>query len=442
MFSAPKGNVQTQLTLATLLVLFLSYVLSSATSYYFMRQDMRQWRQLALAQHPTEAHRLAPEPAWGFWDFLIGPPAPGHRHHLNHNADPQPSSGDHTATPQTPADDHAAAPQPAADDHAAQPPPPKETLGQILNDRKPAFIRFGIALLLALGTGAWLSRLFTRPLKALAQGAQAFHGGDLEHRIPAAGTNEFAEVARTMNDMAVRVSTQLSTLEEDGRRRQHLLADIAHELRGPVTTLRTMAGAMDEGLADDPARRARAVSLILITSDRLLHLVTDLLELAKLDLHELPLHPQATELRGLLTVVLQAHQEAAAAASITLHDMPDGAPLTLTIDPNRFAQVMDNLLDNAISHAGAGAAVTITATQDTGGTRVVVADTGKGISAAHLPYIFDPFYRVDNARSPKDNHSGLGLRIARGLIEAQGGTLTIQSTEGKGTLAIISFPKG
>jgi signal transduction histidine kinase len=419
MSSAPKGNVQAQLTLAILAVLFLSYILSSATSYYFMRQDFRRWRQLAMAQNPSEARRLPPEPAWGLWDFLIGPPTPGHRRRLSRNHDRdgvQP-----TSRPATP------------------PPAPKQSLVEVISERKPALFRFLFALLLAVGTGAWLSRLYTRPLNALAQGAQAFHAGNLEHRIPAAGSNEFAEVARTMNDMADRVAAQLNALEEDARRRQQLLADIAHELRGPVTTLRTMAGAMDEGLADDPERRARAVSLMLTTSDRMLHLVTDLLELAKLDLHELPLHPQAVDVAALLTVVVQAHQEAAAAHAVTLLDVPAGPPVTLTVDPNRFAQVMDNLLDNAISHAGAEAKVTVTVSQDIA-TRIVVADTGKGIPAEHLPFIFDPFYRVDHARSPKDNHSGLGLRIARALIEAQGGTLTLQSVEGQGTQAIIEFP--
>ncbi len=120
--------------------------------------------------------------------------------------------------------------------------------------------------------------------------------------------------------------------------------------------------------------------------------------------------------------------------------MAPGDPLPLTVDPNRFAQVLDNLIDNAISYAGAGASVSIELSRDPQATRVIVHDTGQGIPAAHLPFIFDPFYRVDKTRSPRDNHSGLGLRISRALVAAQGGTLEITSREGDGVHACIRLP--
>ena len=244
-----------------------------------------------------------------------------------------------------------------------------------------------------------------------------------------------------MNEMAERVSAQLRTLEEDATRRQQLLADVAHELRSPVTTLRTMSGALDEGLADDPERRARAVRSMVKTSDRMLHLVTDLLELAKLDLKELPLHLHQVDLRELAAAVILTHQAAATQANMTLHPIEPGVPVIRTADPDRLAQVLDNLLDNAISYAGPGAELFVLLDSNGAGSRLIVKDTGQGIPAEHLPYLFDPFYRVDMARTPKDNHSGLGLRIARGLIEAHGATLHIESEVGQGTTAIITFPR-
>jgi len=408
---APKVSVQTQLTLAILLALFVSYLISSAAMYYLMRRDMQEFRQQVRTAQSGDDRHFPPDP--GLVEFLIGP----FGHH-------QPSA-DHERQPATPA-----APRPAS-------PPPDHRI----SDSVMAISRPVIALLLAFGIGAWLSRHFTQPLAVLASGARAFHGGDFTHRVPITGSNEFAEVATAMNDMAARMAAQLQTLEDDAVRRQQLLADVAHELRGPITTLRTMSGALDDGVAEDPVRRARAVQLMSMTTDRLHHLITDLLELAKLDLHELPLHPQAVDVREIAEYVQQSHQAAATQAGLLLQEVAPGDPLVLTVDPNRFAQVLDNLLDNAISYAGAGATVAIALTQDAQSTRVVIHDTGQGIPAPHLPFIFDPFYRADKARSPKDNHSGLGLRIARGLIVAQGGTLEIVSVEGAGTDAVITFPR-
>jgi two-component system sensor histidine kinase BaeS len=297
-------------------------------------------------------------------------------------------------------------------------------------------LRSGIYLLLALGIGVLLARRFTRPLQALAEGAKAYQARDFSHTIPVQGDGEFAEVAAAMHDMAGKVSQHIEGLEDDARRRRQLLADVAHELRGPVMTMRTMAGALAEGLAVEPERHERAVQSLVRTSDRMLHLVTDLLELAKLDLRELPLHPQPVDLRELTEHALHAHGAAAAEAGITLSPAPAGPPLLAQADPDRLSQVLDNLLDNAISYAGRGATVHVELDP---GVRLRVVDTGQGIAAQHLPYLFDPFYRVDTVRNTRERHSGLGLRITRALVEAQGGTLTLTSRPGEGTTVEVTL---
>lgn len=298
--------------------------------------------------------------------------------------------------------------------------------------------RLLIALGLALLAGAWLGRRFTRPLSALAQGAQAFHDGDFGHRIPLEGDDEFARVAASMNEMAARVAGQIARLEDDAQRRQQVLADVAHELRSPVATLRAMADALQDGVAEQPERRHRAVQAIAESADRLQRLVGDLLDLARLDLRELPLHRHQIDLCALATARLDAHAVAAADARVTLHPL-QGSPVQVHADPDRLAQVLDNLLDNAVTYAGSGAEVRVTVTE---GDPVVmtVADTGRGIPARHLPYVFDPFYRADAARTPDGGHSGLGLRIARALVEAHGGTLTLESAEGNGTRVVFTLP--
>jgi signal transduction histidine kinase len=304
----------------------------------------------------------------------------------------------------------------------------------------PASVQLAVAVLLSLAAGALLSRRFTRPLARLAEGARALRSGHLDHRIPLEGTDEFGRVAVSMNDMAKRIEAQIAALEAEGRRRQQLLADVAHDLRSPVARLKTMAEAFRDGLASQPERSQRASQAMVESADRMERLVNDLLELARLDLHELPLDRQLVDLRALAADRLQAHREAAEKAGMSIQSVEAGDPVLVEGDRQRLAQVLDNLIANAVSYAGPGAELRVTVTPGDPAA-VVVADTGRGIPAEHLPYVFDAFYRADPARTPGDQHSGLGLRIARGLAEAHGGALRVESAEGQGTRAILTLPR-
>lgn len=473
----PKGNVRTQLTLTILLVILLSWLCSTVMSNYLILQRLHGLRQTML-QHPEFYPRPLPEPRIGLRQLLLGPSDP--YTHLSDDQPPPrpwtpqtPSPAPNTtedqgeARPPRPPADHAEGmgTQPPGDELTPGPPtPPEDNAGAGPRPRgetgAPGFsrppvpanpprnesdlivllARTVVALLFALLAGAWLSRRFTRPLSELSHGAQVLQHGNFAFRLPVHGSDEFTQVSQAMNSMAERVASQIQHLEEDAHRRQQFLADVAHELRSPVTTLRTMAGALQEGLAEDPERHDRAIQALVRTSDRLQHLVADLLELAKLDLHELPLHRQPVDVRELAGACLQAHAPAAAQAGVLLQPVAPGAPLLLDADPDRLAQVLDNLIENALHYAGAGAQLTITLHEDDP-VRLLVADTGVGIPARHLPFLFDAFYRVDSSRTPGNSPSGLGLRITRGLVEAHGGTLTLESEVGQGTRVTICLPR-
>lgn len=300
-------------------------------------------------------------------------------------------------------------------------------------------IHVAVGLVLSIVAGIWLSRRFTRPLATLTEGAHAFEGGQLDHRITLAGGDEFARVATSMNQMAERIAMQIRALEADSRRQQQMLADVAHELRSPVASMKTMAEALRDGIASGPDRSARASQAIADGAARMERLVNDLLELARLDLDELPLHRQPVDLRAIAADCVRRFGQAADMAGIRIHPVAEGQSAVVSGDPHRLNQILDNLMDNAITHAGRGAEVRVTV--EPGDPVVVtVADTGRGIPAEHLPFLFDPFYRVDAARTPGDTHSGLGLRIARGLAQAHGGDLRVESAEGKGTRAVLTLP--
>ncbi|MHB0938395.1 MAG: sensor histidine kinase [Armatimonadota bacterium] len=375
--SAPKSSVRARLTLTILLAIFLSWVLSAGSFAFFARQELR-----AVARRHPIIRQLWQAARAGKTNVIVLPVPVG---------------------------------------------------------RGAFLFRFAIAVLLALAAGAWLSRRFTRPLDALADGAKAFHDGKLDHRISLEGDDEFTRVAASMNQMAGQVAAQLAELEADAHRRRQLLADVAHDLRSPIAAMKTTAEAMRDGLANTPERRELALASMVDTADRLQRLVTDLLDLARLDLHELPLHRQFVDLRALAAEVVHSRLLDAEQAGIILRPMPPGEPLPVDADPDRLAQVLDNLLDNAVSHAGQGAEVTVTLQENP--FTITVADTGRGIAAEHLAFLFDPFYRADPARTPGTHHSGLGLRIARGIVEAHGGTLELESKEGEGTRVQIRMEK-
>jgi len=454
----PKLSVGAQLTVAVFLAIVLAWVLSAGTSSYVQYQRLRSLRRQMLAR-PDLYPVPIPEPRFSFWDFLVGPrpqlaPPP------DRSPAPQPQ---HVPRPGGPQPYRPAVPPAQVRPYWPNPAPPP-AVGPVQPDRQPVppdiapapnrppppeprpevgvmlATRAAIALLLALAAGKWLSWRFSRRLNELAKGAGAFNAGDLRYRVPEGGDDEFAQVASTMNKMAERVARQIRDLEDDAEKRRQFLADVAHELRGPVATIRTMAGALADGVADEPDRKERAVGSLLRTSERLLQLVNDLVDLAKLDLKELPIHPRKVDLRELAAAVVESHAAAASQAGITLHGVQAAGAVTALVDPDRFSQVLDNLIDNAVCYAGSGAEVQVTVEAGEK-ARVTVADTGRGIPPAHLRRVFEPFYRVDAARTGSDGHSGLGLRISLGLVRAMGGELTLTSTEGSGTTAVVTLPR-
>jgi two-component system sensor histidine kinase BaeS len=404
---APKSSLRTQLTVTILLAILVSWICSAGIGNYLTYRQLRQFRANMVA-NPDLYDNPIPEPRFGMREFLFGYP------------------------PRLPR------PRNAPPTRLAHPGPQPLSAEQIEQQRMTAGETALIILGMALLAGAWVSRRFTKPLSTLMRGARMMTDGHFDQPIPVHGDGEFAQLADTLNQMSARVSAHIAQLEQAAEARRHFMADIAHEFRTPLSTLKTMGGALEEGLADDPERRRKAARSIVRTSDRLLRLVTDLQDLAKLDLHELPLHRQPVDIRELAASCVQAHTDSATAAGITLHPVEPGPSLMTDADPDRLAQTLDNVLNNAISYAGSGAEVRVTI--DDAPLRIRIADTGRGIPAAHLPFVCEPFYRADTVRNPGDTHCGLGLRIAKALVEAHGGSLMLESTEGQGTTITISLP--
>jgi two-component system, OmpR family, sensor histidine kinase BaeS len=299
---------------------------------------------------------------------------------------------------------------------------------------EPRTVGTVLAVLLATVAVTLLAgRRLARPIHALTTAVQRMEAGDRTARVPMKGRrqDEVGRLAHAFNAMAV-------SMEENERQRQAMVSDIAHELRNPLTNVRGYLEGAQDGLV--PLDDALIASL-LEESTLLGRLVDDLQDLALADAGRLHLHPEPLDAAELVEQVAAAHRPAAAVAGVTIA-AEVGGPVRIQGDPGRLRQALGNIVGNALRYTPSGGAVTLAAAAGPDGSATItVADTGAGITAEHLPHIFERFYRADASRSRETGGSGLGLAITKHLVEAHGGTIEARSTEGAGATFTIRLPQ-
>jgi signal transduction histidine kinase len=240
--------------------------------------------------------------------------------------------------------------------------------------------------------------------------------------------DEVGELAASFNHMSI-------DLAQATQSRRQLTADIAHDLRTPLSVILGYTEALSDGkLSGAP----ETYDVMHSEALHLSHLVDDLRLLSLADTGELPLNRRPIALQVLLERTAAAHQPQAAKKAIDLLVDADPALPEIEVDPERMAQVLNNLVSNALRHTPKGGRVTLSAVQQNGDILLSVTDTGSGISAEELPYIFNRFYRGDQARQ-QNGESGLGLAIARSIVRAHGGTISVDSTVDVGTTFTITL---
>lgn len=281
--------------------------------------------------------------------------------------------------------------------------------------------------------GLALSRSLTAPLQRLATAARAVANRDFSRRVRVEGSSEIAEVAEAFNEMTV-------ALEQSERQRQNMVADVAHELRTPLTVVQgNLQAILDDVYSLDKAEISR-----LYDETRLLsRLVDDLRELALADAGQLHLSLRPTESAQVLRSTTDSLALVAEAQDVDLSaQVPDDLP-RVRADSDRLAQVLRNLLINALRHTEPGGSVTTTAELKGDSVEFSVADTGEGIAPEDLPHVFDRFWRADRARARRDRlggGSGLGLSVAQSLVQAQGGRIWVESELRKGSTFRFTLP--
>jgi len=283
----------------------------------------------------------------------------------------------------------------------------------------------------AIVLGIVLARSLTRPLRELTLGAKAVAAGELDTQVPVRSSDELGELAEAFNQMNANLATSRD-------RRRQLTADVAHELRTPLSVILAHSEGIQEGVLD-----ASEVNFSVIREEalRLERLVDDLRILSLVESGELPLELGEYDPAELLERTATSYRALAREKEIDLKVNAGNDISEVTIDFDRMGQVLGNLVSNALRHTPDGGSVLMSANENNGAIEIQVSDSGPGIDPDDLPHVFERFYRADKSRYRDGARSGLGLAIAKSLTEAQGGSIRAESKLGEGTAILLQIPK-
>jgi signal transduction histidine kinase len=302
----------------------------------------------------------------------------------------------------------------------------------------PAWLVLGslplFSLLIGIVMSLWMSRSVTRPISRLAQATQAVGQRELSYRVSTKGSQELQDLALSFNRMA-------EDLEHAELTRRNLMADVAHELRTPLSVLEGNLRAMLDGVHE---KNDEEIALLYEQTHHLNRLVEDLRELALADADQLSLNHQEVDLTQLVTDTMAHFTVLAREHDIQFIADLDQSLIHSSLDAHRMRQVLHNLLSNAIRYTPEGGTVTVSAKKGPRDNTITIsiADSGSGISPEELPHVFDRFYHPGDKLDSDHGGTGLGLAIVKALVEAQGGTITAQSPgKNQGSTFTIQLPR-
>ena len=311
----------------------------------------------------------------------------------------------------------------------------------ILRELSLGFLLAGLVTLLVAGALALvITRSLGAPVKRIAAAARSIAQGDYDQQLVIEYPSEMVEVAASFNRMAHDVKQSRQAMRD-------FVANVSHELKTPLTSIRGFADAIVDGAAQGQAEQERAAGVIRDEALRMTRMVEQLLDLSRIESGQVAMGHNPVQVEQLLRACVERLSLAAQQKGVQLAcDCPALPPLPG--DGDRLAQVWTNLLDNALQHTPAGGKVTATAqviaeTSTAGASRLVevaVTDTGEGIPAAELERVFERFYQVDKSRARTRGGAGLGLAIAKGIVEAHGGRIRAESVVGLGTRLVVRLP--
>jgi signal transduction histidine kinase len=293
---------------------------------------------------------------------------------------------------------------------------------------------------IAMSVGYFLSVALTDRILTLNGVAKEIARGELSTRVPVIGNDEMASLARAFNEMAAQLEAADRKQRELDMLRRNLIAWAGHDLRTPLASIRAIVEALADGVVEDP----ETVDRYLHTAQREIRslslLIDDLFELAQLEAGGLRLELAPNSISDLISDTMESFSELAARQGIALEGSAGPSVDPVVMDAQQIGRVLSNLLGNALRHTPSGGIVQVHASRTDEGVRVQIRDSGEGIDAEDLPHIFERFYRSEKSRNRTTGGAGLGLAIAKGIVEAHGGEMGVESAPGEGTCFSFTLP--
>jgi signal transduction histidine kinase len=294
---------------------------------------------------------------------------------------------------------------------------------------------------IAIGLGSFFASTLTDRICRLEAATRAIENGDLSARAVISGRDEIATLASSFNRMAERLHAADQKQKELDALRHDLIAWAGHDLRTPLSSIRLLVEALADGIVTDPQTVQEYLHQAKKQVDQLSGLVDDLFQVSQLDAGGLLLDTEPGSLADLLSDTLESFTAQAKQLGITLSGSAAPGIDPVQMDVQRMGRVLNNLVSNAMRHTSSGGEVTIIAEHIPGGVTVSIRDTGEGILLEDISHVFERFYRGDKSRNRASGGAGLGLAIAKGIVEAHGGSIRVESQRGQGTVFTFILPK-
>jgi signal transduction histidine kinase len=283
---------------------------------------------------------------------------------------------------------------------------------------------------IAMALGYLLSSSFLDRIQSLDRAAKKIASGNLSIRVPIEGRDELADLAHSFNDMASQLQESSIKQKELERLRKELIAWIGHDLQTPLTSISAVIEALADGMVQDPEMEQRYFETAKKNISSLSHLIDDMFQMAQIDTGGLELNIESVSISDLISDTVESFTELAKRREITLQGRVSPDLGEVQIDARRINRVLNNLIDNALKHTPDNGLVEVRSNKFNNGIIVEVIDNGGGISQEDIPYIFDLFYRGDISRRSSTSGTGLGLAISKGIIDAHGGEIKVDSQPG------------
>ena len=295
----------------------------------------------------------------------------------------------------------------------------------------------GMAIFVAYASSVPTARVMGGFVSAVRE----INTGSLDTRVPVESNDEVGELAAAFNDMVERLQSSFERERDLENARKDLFGAVSHDLRTPLASIRAMIESINDGVVTDEDTKARYLATIQSEVENLSGLIGDLFELSQIDAGILALHIESSSIQDLISDTLESMAAQANNRRLRLEGEVDEDISPVSMDSQRVQRVLYNLVQNSIRYTPPDGSISIRAVDAGEEVHVQVADTGEGIRQRDLPKIFDRAYRADPARHRDSGGAGIGLSIAKGIIEAHGGRIWVESEPGRGSVFSFTLPK-